>query len=109
MSDIEGISEGRRKVALEKAEEARREWLRAERAEAEVATLRAEVERLRAEVQTWQGHAKTAIWSDSEECKLLTADNERLRAALHYIAWKQREDDKPHLIARAALGEEKKG
>ena len=42
----------------------------------------ADNERLRAEVQTWQGHARTAIWSDSEECKLLTADNERLRAAL---------------------------
>ena len=48
-------------------------------------SLRAEVERLRAEVQTWQGHAKTAIWSDSEECKMLTADNERLRAALKRI------------------------
>lgn len=42
----------------------------------------AEIERLRAEVETWVRHAKTAIWSDSEECKLLTADNERLRAAL---------------------------
>ena len=44
----------------------------------EITTLRAEVERLRTEVQTWQGHAKTAIWSDSEECKLLT----RINAAL---------------------------
>jgi len=44
--------------------------------------LRAEVERLRADVQTRQGHAKTAIWSDSEECKLLTADNERLNSEL---------------------------
>ena len=44
----------------------------------EITTLRAEVERLRAEVQTWQGHAKTAVWSDSEECKLLT----RINAAL---------------------------
>lgn len=41
-----------------------------------------EIERLRAEVETWVGKAKTAIWSDSEECKLLSADNERLRAAL---------------------------
>jgi hypothetical protein len=41
-----------------------------------------EIERLRAEVATWQHHARTAIWSDSEECKLLTADNERLREAL---------------------------
>lgn len=44
-----------------------------------------EIKRLRAEVETWVGHAKTAIWSDSEECKLLTADNERLRAALREI------------------------
>jgi hypothetical protein len=41
-------------------------------------SLRAEVERLRAEVQTWQGRAKAAIWSDSEECKMLT----RINAAL---------------------------
>lgn len=41
MTDIEGISEGRKQVALEKADEARREWMRAERAEAEVARLRA--------------------------------------------------------------------
>ena len=45
----------------------------------------AEIERLQADVQTWQGHAKTAIWSDSAECKLLAADNERLRAALEWI------------------------
>lgn len=46
-----------------------------------------EIARLRAEVETWVGHAKTAIWSDSEECKLLTADNERLRAALERIGY----------------------
>lgn len=40
----------------------------------------ARIAQLEAEVKVWQGHAKTAIWSDSEECKLLTADNERLRA-----------------------------
>ena len=51
-----------------------------------ITALRAEVERLRIEVQTWQGHAKAAIWSDGEECKMLTADNERLRAALHEAA-----------------------
>lgn len=34
----------------------------------QIARLRAEVERLRA-------HLKTAIWSDSEECKLLTRIN----------------------------------
>lgn len=65
----------------------------------------AEIERLRAEVETWVNHTKTAVWSDSEECKMLAADNERLRAALHHIAWEQKEDDKPHLIARAALEE----
>ena len=47
--------------------------------------LRAEIERLQADVQTWQGHAKTAIWSDSAECKLLAADNERLRAAMDVV------------------------
>ena len=41
-----------------------------------------EIERLRAEVQTWVNHTKTAVWSDSEEVKMLTADNERLRDAL---------------------------
>ena len=30
---------------------------------------------------------------------------ERLRAALQYIAWEQKEGDEPHLIARAALEE----
>jgi len=45
----------------------------------------AEMERLRADVQTWQSHAKTAIWSDSAECQMLAADNERLRAALEWI------------------------
>jgi hypothetical protein len=49
-----------------------------ERQATELTTLRAEVERLRAEVAAWQSHAKTAIWSDSEECKLLT----RINAAL---------------------------
>lgn len=41
-----------------------------------------EIERLRAEVETWVGKTKTAVWADSKECRLLTADNERLRAAL---------------------------
>lgn len=40
------------------------------------------IESLRSEVTQWVNHAKTAIWSDSEECKMLTAENERLRAAL---------------------------
>lgn len=47
MTDIEGISEGRKQVALEKADEARREWMRAERAEAEVARLRAALDAIR--------------------------------------------------------------
>jgi len=96
---------------------------------AEFKRLRAEVERLRADVQTWQGHAKTAIWSDSAECKLLAAENERLRAALEWInqqRYKPRSTINPdnafeHAIslneklisvmdaARAALAEEKKG
>lgn len=37
-----------------------------------------EIEKLRAEVQVWINHTKTAVWSDSEECKLLT----RINAAL---------------------------
>lgn len=36
------------------------------------------IEQLEAEVKVWQGHAKTAIWGDSAECKLLT----RINAAL---------------------------
>jgi chromosome segregation ATPase len=52
---------------------------------AEFKRLTAEVERLHADVQTWQGHARTAIWSDSAECQMLAADNERLRAALAWI------------------------
>lgn len=41
----------------------------------------ARIEKLEAEVKTWQGHAKTAIWSDSAECKMLTRINEALIAA----------------------------
>ena len=44
------------------------------------------IEQLEAEVKVWQGHAKTAIWSDSEECKFLTARIEQLEAALREIA-----------------------
>lgn len=43
------------------------------------------ITQLRDEVQTWIVHANNAIWSDSEECKLLSADNERLRAALRTV------------------------
>lgn len=88
--DIEGISEGRRKVALEKAEEARREWLRAERAEAEVATLRAEVEKLRAALDEI---IPFAVYSLAEMNK------ERNTKSLKKAIAK----------AVAALGEEKKG
>jgi len=42
----------------------------------------AEIERLRAEVQVWINHTKTAVWSDSEECKLLTEENAKLRGDL---------------------------
>ena len=43
------------------------------------------MQQLEAEVKVWQGHAKTAIWSDSEECKFLTARIEQLEAALREI------------------------
>jgi hypothetical protein len=67
-----------------------------------LAEAAAEIERLRA-------HLKTAIWSDSEECKLLTADNERLRKML----WEVNEQCPEHVPTslltqiRAALAEEK--
>ena len=43
------------------------------------------MQQLEAEVKVWQGHAKTAIWSDSEECKFLTARIEQLEKALRKI------------------------
>jgi len=49
-----------------------------------------EIERLRAEVKTWVNHTKNAVWSDSEECKLLTAEVEKLRAALDEAAFDMR-------------------
>jgi hypothetical protein len=51
---------------------------------------RLDVERLRAEVKTWINHTKSAVWSDSEECKLLTAEVEKLRAALDEAAFDMR-------------------
>lgn len=65
----------------------------------------AEIERLTAEVQTWVDHTKTAVWSDSEQCKLLEAENERLRAALGEIVKPGGADDFWECvdIARAAL------
>lgn len=53
-----------------------------------------EIERLRKEVQVWINHTKTAVWSDSEECKFLTAENAKLRAALEELySMCQRQDD----------------
>jgi hypothetical protein len=66
------------------------------------------IEALTAERDQWIQHAKNAVWADSEELKVLTADNARLREALTEIA----EDtgynsgDQHHdaqMIARAAL------
>lgn len=45
----------------------------------------ARIEALEAEVKVWQGHTKMAVWSDSEECKLLSADNEALRAEVEKL------------------------
>lgn len=75
------------------------------------------IEKLEAEVKVWQGHAKTAIWSDSEECKFLTARIEQLEAALRPLACtcevkhgaycSRSEVDCPFWHARAALGEDR--
>lgn len=80
------------------------------------------ITQLRDEVQTWIVHANNAIWSDSEECKMLAADNERLRAALGDLIWyagqmelaayDEKEWPSEHEAmkkARAALAEEKQG
>lgn len=69
-----------------------REWWAA----AEITALRAEVERLNKSRNKWGqkynklleqhkvtvSQLKAAVWSDSEECKLLTAENEKLRKEL---------------------------
>lgn len=58
-------------------------------------------EELKAEIERLREHLRIAIMSDSEECKLLTADNERLRAALDPFAgalegnWSQQPDSLP--------------
>lgn len=49
--------------------------------DAECLEAAARIERLEEEVKVWVNHAKTAVWSDSEECKLLTRINEALIAA----------------------------
>ena len=48
---------------------------------------------------------KAAVWSDTEECKFLTAENERLRAAMEDIAYPNpvHGEDQFMQIARAAL------
>lgn len=61
------------------------------------------IEQLEAEVKVWQGHAKTAIWSDSEECKFLTARIEQLEAALRDIIIHCDWPDRVEKYARAAL------
>jgi predicted RNase H-like nuclease (RuvC/YqgF family) len=67
--------------------------------DAEIARLTAEVERLNKSRNKWGqkynkllekhkvtlSQLKTAVWSDSEECKLLTAEVERLRTALEKV------------------------
>ena len=48
-----------------------------------IEALRAEIERLRSEKERLIEQVKLAVWSDSsEECKIVNADNERLRAKL---------------------------
>ena len=71
-----------------------------------------EIERLRSEVQTWISHTKTAVWSDSEECKFLTEENAKLRAALERVLdsgllfGPTAMHDEIKAIAHAALGGE---
>ena len=94
-----------------------REWW----ARLEITALRAKVEKLNKSRNKWGqkynklleqhkvtvSQLKAAVWSDSEECKLLTAENERLRAALREIAEGGVSDHPPTLwaFARAALEE----
>jgi hypothetical protein len=64
----------------------------------------ARIEQLEAEVTVWQGHAKTAIWSDSAECNHLTAEVERLLKSRN--RWGQKYN-KLLLKIRAGLGEDR--
>ena len=95
----------------------------------EITRLRAEVERLNKSRNKWGqkynklleehkvtvSQLKAAVWSDSEECKLLTAENESLRAALEKICNGPRDADLDYLDlfvevkmeARAALSGDK--
>ena len=58
-----------------------------------MASSAAEIEQLRAEVQVWINHTKTAVWSDSEECKLLTEENTKLREASELLLTDVRRTD----------------
>ena len=90
---------------------------------AEITRLRAEVERLNKSRNKWGqkyntlleqhkvtvSQLKAAVWSDSEECKLLTAENEKLKEQLEspfmdgYETAK--EEYRPRLIAAEAENE----
>ena len=96
---------------------------------AEITRLTAEVEKLNKSRNKWGqkynklleqrkvtvSQLKAAVWSDSEECKLLTAENEKLRATLEPLACtcdrpngaacSRSEVDCPFWNARAALEE----
>lgn len=69
-----------------------------------IAAKDAEIVRMRGELQTWINHTKLAVWSDSEECKLLKADNERLRAEVKLIV-EERDRTFALMLARAEGGE----
>jgi septal ring factor EnvC (AmiA/AmiB activator) len=58
-----------------------------------------------------QAQLKSAVFSDSEECKLLTEDNERLRAALEQVHARINEGhyEAAFAVARAALTEAPQG
>ena len=89
----EAESEGRRRVLVEKADEAKREWARAERAEADLAALRAAVavtpevvERLARvilgsdKIHSDAGHIRWDMLADDYQELLRTVATEVLRA-----------------------------
>lgn len=79
---LNGESAGRLEQLLRKADEARWEWMRAEKAEGELTTLRAEVEALK-----FQLHGACEIYAAGHaENTTLRADVEKLRAALEPFA-----------------------
>lgn len=104
------------------AEKARQTWPEvfcvsedlAERAADEIERLRAENKRLAKSRDKWgQRYNKTleklrlAVMRDTEYCKEIEADNERLREALRAIETISDCHENARQIARAALGEEK--